>query len=943
MGLIANDYVSGQAPSTWKVIDNPFGTVDGQSKSEIVANVGSNVDMYTGKANITIPLHVIKVEGLNIPITISYQTGGIKVTDVTGTAGLGWNFSSGAKISRNMSGSRGDMDEGLDDLSTQNDDSSAGYIKAGGDSETAMNQRIEHLKLQSGWDKDRQKSPLLIRWEIDFNRRDTRPDMCHFEIPGAQGMFMFGWHGQTHTIPYQNVKIEYLDFDGQLPFKGQDSKRIKVTDSNGYEYYFGAIIDENGVLDESGLEYIQIRDNNIYAEDRVPLEGTKPLHQYSTIGTWHLRKIVKDGRVIATYSYNSYTSYGIGQWNCLRTFRYKGTTPPSLQSETIFVDEPHFPLSTLRNGMTILSPKYLKSIKTEHEKIEFTYTGSGKKRLAKMEISYNNDKVKTIELDYGVFETPTWKHYYADSFDYSPPKLKGIKEQIKDAAVKTVCTFDYEDFVEVVPENTGGYGYVVYFNSFDHWNYYNGAPNATDLALVRIFPGFSVLDSLTGTRYTYAGADRNPNFEYAKARSLTRIRYNGGGYREFEYEPHVASDGRIAGGLRIKSIKECDKTGKVASKVRYEYNDIQTGRSSGRMFADPEATTAVMSMRDGSHIKFRVYLRNIYQLEDYNGAAIVYPNAQEIYTNGGYKNVTFYSFDDFKDEKAKVISIFNGETNDPARRDYRMAPYTSYWWARGMVKSTEIYNASNELEARENFVYELEPEPRKKLIDRVPFTVLSDQLSVVKDNNIKAVFFPRISESYWISQAIQLKSHTIEIGKKNLGNETHYTYHPKYNVPIYSIVTNDNGDIIETFIRYPFDLGFTSDDPIDVYDPECFRELFRRNLHVAIETYVKKNGKVISAQLMTFKKVKALNNTEEIKLHKTYGIVIDNPISDFMPARYSEYLRYDSRYVLSQTIDHYDLRGNATSICIPRTGDRASLIYDKFGNKIAEILLLYRI
>lgn len=45
---------------------------------------------YTGTTNIDIPIHNIKTKDIEIPISISYTTGGIKVEEEASIVGLGW-------------------------------------------------------------------------------------------------------------------------------------------------------------------------------------------------------------------------------------------------------------------------------------------------------------------------------------------------------------------------------------------------------------------------------------------------------------------------------------------------------------------------------------------------------------------------------------------------------------------------------------------------------------------------------------------------------------------------------------------------------------------------------------------------------------------------------------------------------------------------------------
>lgn len=58
----------------------------------------NNVDYYTGKANINIPIHTYKGLEMDFPISLGYTTDGIKVDEIANYTGLGWNLDFGGRI-----------------------------------------------------------------------------------------------------------------------------------------------------------------------------------------------------------------------------------------------------------------------------------------------------------------------------------------------------------------------------------------------------------------------------------------------------------------------------------------------------------------------------------------------------------------------------------------------------------------------------------------------------------------------------------------------------------------------------------------------------------------------------------------------------------------------------------------------------------------------------
>src|SRR5687768_15138488 len=53
------------------------------------------VGHYTGVPNINIPIYTISSGPLQLPISMSYHAGGIKVEEVASAVGLGWTLNAG--------------------------------------------------------------------------------------------------------------------------------------------------------------------------------------------------------------------------------------------------------------------------------------------------------------------------------------------------------------------------------------------------------------------------------------------------------------------------------------------------------------------------------------------------------------------------------------------------------------------------------------------------------------------------------------------------------------------------------------------------------------------------------------------------------------------------------------------------------------------------------
>lgn len=69
------------------------------------------VDLSSGLPNISIPLYTISAGNLNLPLTLMYHAGGIKVDEEASWVGLGWSINYGGMISRKIHGLPDEMED----------------------------------------------------------------------------------------------------------------------------------------------------------------------------------------------------------------------------------------------------------------------------------------------------------------------------------------------------------------------------------------------------------------------------------------------------------------------------------------------------------------------------------------------------------------------------------------------------------------------------------------------------------------------------------------------------------------------------------------------------------------------------------------------------------------------------------------------------------------
>jgi hypothetical protein len=157
------------------------------------------VSMFTGIPDISIPLYEIKSKNFSVPVTLSYHSGGNKVSDFAPWVGLGWSLHVGGRVTRKCMG----KDDQL-------------YPRSVRDANSINPQNSsDHLYLQMVANRT--------------NSDDTEPDVYHYSYPGGSGRFIFDGNGNPIMIPYCGVKVA-----------GRTNPN-KITDESGNVYTYDQV------------------------------------------------------------------------------------------------------------------------------------------------------------------------------------------------------------------------------------------------------------------------------------------------------------------------------------------------------------------------------------------------------------------------------------------------------------------------------------------------------------------------------------------------------------------------------------------------------------------------------------------------------------------------------------------------------------------------------
>lgn len=564
--------------------------------------------LYTGSANVSIPLYTIDFDGWKLPLSLSYNAGGIKPIQDASEAGLGWNLNATAVISRTIH-------SGDDLAQTYQYD---GYVY---DSDN-------YLDIYNNWSNlsSTEKNSFIHNMRYGYN--DTEPDIFSYNFFGFNGSFLLS----KKSSPTDTVNIIKLNEDGVL---------VKFYEANPLEYgdeYFSistptgftgtfSIKEKSTSLSGSytssplgDLEYY----STYLSGGSIPgIEELKKMGNFRTVSAWYLEKIISPNDKEIKFNYNISNDIGNtdSQYISISSPSFGDTSP----NTTVYSNGPNVsPTSSYNFSRTVHEHVYLTAINIQDElnvsfsmedrddiQINDMFTGTGGfettpaaslKRYNGITITGLNASStfsKQIDLKQSYFNLVFLHNYQEEYEKYQMLRSRLDKVIIDDQTYE----FYYNLGLNGLPrKSTFG---------IDHQGYYNGQDASPYLSTVEL--GFNnrfkvdcnYFNIHPELRYYYYSNYRLPNILYGIAGSLNKIKYPTGGSTSYTYEPHsFYTEGRNvnnnssreldfainlggnggnaeAGGLRIKEIESRDENDEFVSKKTFQYSEEFSNNSSG--------------------------------------------------------------------------------------------------------------------------------------------------------------------------------------------------------------------------------------------------------------------------------------------------------------------------------------------------------------------------
>lgn len=448
----------------------------------LINQVNASVDLFTGKAQASLPIYTLKSYDIQVPISLEYSANGVKVDEIGSSVGLSWNLNAGGAITRVMKNAPDEsvrFSEIPSPLIARQGIWVFGYL--------ALKKPIDVVGLENGFDINQFASlPTLTKKKItDYSNwfpvkkikdddgkwnvgLDTEPDEFYFKFGAYAGKFVFNPDGQVLCIPENKFKIEPT-----IKQFGEENKIVafKVTTLDGYVYYFG---DENLTTVEQTMRKFFQTGKSYYYESNGTKErrGTKDYEVYKSTpsfftdnnsangidsynSAWHLNKIESPTGDVVTLAYDnvdiqyvdnrSYTASipnfrtagPTWQQNINNTVSLVSPLDKDIRLEGIKKIYPTFANTTHSISISYVNAKKLRAIHTQDDKeVVFTANANrvdlvGGKKLE--EIALYNRKTANAEV-----LSKKWKFNYlekvlsANDADYPDYYFTCKETKIKD-------------------------------------------------------------------------------------------------------------------------------------------------------------------------------------------------------------------------------------------------------------------------------------------------------------------------------------------------------------------------------------------------------------------------------------------------------------------------------------------------------------------------------
>lgn len=447
-------------------------------------------DLHTGRVNIEIPIYVVKYGDVELPISIAYQGGGVRVTDECGAVGLGWTLNAGGVVNHIVRGMPDDLQD--------SDWKIYGYNHLNSSARLPNNLNGEGFLdfLNSVKDNNLEVDPAVMLQDPDninlissFALYGAAYDEGHFDASP-----------DNYQFSVNNLSGAFAIINGQIVCQTGNRCQVYNDNSNGYR-----LRDENGTKYYLRAEERQIYPYRYWFSWDDLSEEQQPLQKHKYVSSWWLTSICSEGGDSLSLAYDmvcalhdSPTTYGYSQ-------RYSFTS----ENEEITIKS-EFSNPYERTDTTY--HKVLRTIETPLCEVIFSYKNTSQLQFPQLDsISiYSRSNMRTPVETY--------------SFHYSHSSNRALLTQVVhtgENGERQIYDFLYDSIWEVEPHQ----------DQRDHWGFYS--PKSTGRFPLRC-GSYGHPIAISGSRFSERFATDSTSTNCV----LTSVIYPSGLEAKLTWEPH---------------------------------------------------------------------------------------------------------------------------------------------------------------------------------------------------------------------------------------------------------------------------------------------------------------------------------------------------------------------------------------------------------------------
>ncbi len=301
----------------------------------------ASVGLYTGAANVNISLYKLKAGSVTVNVDLSYSSNGVKVDDIPGRAGLGWNLVAGGLVSRIIHG----------------------------EPDGEFPHTPEPVNINS---KDQTMLDYLNMVTNPLGGYDTEWDEYSFSFNGQSGKFFVDASGNGHCIPHGNFKIAVTGYNTA-------SKYFTITTADGTKYEFG-------LFNKEKTKTISVGGGQTGSINKTAFYET----------AWFLDRITTLEGEIIDFNYQTLETFA-------QTGRYQTFIKPIIGATACTSGDCQYSENSGINLISYQT-KLLLGFSSGSESVQFSYEnrpdGSGDKRITAINVNDGPLPIKSFAFEY---------------------------------------------------------------------------------------------------------------------------------------------------------------------------------------------------------------------------------------------------------------------------------------------------------------------------------------------------------------------------------------------------------------------------------------------------------------------------------------------------------------------------------------------------------------